>query len=217
MSKMPYFDREYMSYVYEQHLFQPPFSFFEDRIDNSELRSIFLLWLAELSILPCVRLNHLTHLLLWERDTLNAFPNLSPSNFILKANLAWKEILLSPVQQANPAIYYQTLRYIDLQYPSLTLHDLAHSLGLNSSYLSRAISAGFNCTFLDLLHCRRILAFICTFHIKHESPAIDEISNILGYSSMHYFYCVFKGYTGLTPARVKAFINTYPLEQQYKG
>ena len=73
MSKMPYFDREYMSYVYEQHLFQPPFSFFEDRIDNSELRSIFLLWLAELSILPCVRLNHLTHLLLWERDTLNAF------------------------------------------------------------------------------------------------------------------------------------------------
>lgn len=206
------FDADYISYICEQHAFCPDLSFAQGYSAVPELRFLFLLWVAELSMLPCVRLDQLTHLLIWSRNTFDTSPHISPLDFISGVNTAWKGILLTPPHANNPAVSSRTLRYISSQYSTLTLNSLAHSLGLNSSYLSRAISSSFDCTFLDLLHCRRILIFVCTFHIQHESISLDEISDLLGYSSMHYFHCVFKRYTGISPAKMKAFIDTWQSE-----
>ena len=99
------------------------------------------------------------------------------------------------------------LKHIDNEYPGLTLRTLAQQLDLNGSYLSRVISRDLRCTFLDLLHCRRILAAVEALRMPRRELSLDDIACQLGYSSLHYFYCVFKNYTGLTPAKARELIR----------
>ena len=60
---------------------------------------------------------------------------------------------------------------------------------------------------LFLLHCRRILAAVEALRMPRRELSLDDIACQLGYSSLHYFYCVFKNYTGLTPAKARELIR----------
>ena len=101
----------------------------------------------------------------------------------------------------NPALCARTIRQIEQQYQKVRLKDLASHLGVNAAYLSRVISQNLRITFLDLLHAKRILAALDLFAQPEKVP-LEQMAVDLGYSSAHYFYCVFKKYIGLTPSEV---------------
>lgn len=101
----------------------------------------------------------------------------------------------------NPALCSSTIRHIERNYSTVNLKELSKQLGVNASYLSRVLSQNFHATFLDLLHTKRILVTLDNFFSAQASPQLAITAAELGYSSEHYFYCVFKRYTGLTPSR----------------
>ena len=194
-----YPDKEYLLSVYEQTIFRPSL----ECSDDAFLSGCFLLWLSEVAARPEIKLDMLASLLAENRSLLQTGDTL----VVNRLNLAWKDILTSPHEQRNPGLCLLVLKHIDNEYPGLTLRTLAQQLDLNGSYLSRVISRDLRCTFLDLLHCRRILAAVEALWMPRRELSLDDIACQLGYSSLHYFYCVFKNYTGLTPAKARELIR----------
>lgn len=194
-----YPDMEYLLSVYEQTIFRPP----PECSDNAFLSVCFLLWLSKVATRPEIKLDMLANLLVENRSLLQTEDTLD----VDRLNLAWKDILTSPHEQRNPGLCLLVLKHINNEYPDLTLRTLAQQLDLNGSYLSRVISQDLQCTFLDLLHCRRTLAAIEALQVPRRELSLDDIACQLGYSSLHYFYCVFKNYTGLTPAKARELIR----------
>lgn len=107
----------------------------------------------------------------------------------------------------NPALCARALRQIEQQYQEINLHDLSVRLQVNSAYLSRVLSQSLNVSFLDLLHSKRILTAVDLFSQMAPSPALELLSDNLGYASAHYFYCVFKKYVGLTPTECRRLMQ----------
>lgn len=99
----------------------------------------------------------------------------------------------------NPALCARALRQIEREYQTINLHDLSVRLNVNSAYLSRVLSQSLEVSFLDLLHSKRILAAISLCLQSEVRIPLEQLAASLGYSSAHYFYCVFKKYIGLTP------------------
>ncbi len=194
-----YPDREYLINVYEQTIIHPP----PECSDDAFLRAFFLLWLNEMAARPEIKLDMLANLLVENRSLLQNGAALD----VDRLNLAWKDILTTPREQRNPGLCLLVLNHINSEYPDLTLRTLAQRLDLNGSYLSRVISQDLRCTFLDLLHCRRILAAIEALRMPRRELSLDDIVCQLGYSSLHYFYCVFKNYIGLTPAKARELMR----------
>ena len=67
---------------------------------------------------------------------------------------------------------------------------------------TRVLSQNLHVTFLDLLHTKRIFVALEYFSNSKKLPQLEYLATDLGYSSAHYFYCVFKRYVGLTPSEV---------------
>ena len=107
----------------------------------------------------------------------------------------------------NPALCSGTIRHIERSYSGVNLKELSRQMGVNASYLSRVLSQNFHATFLDLLHTKRILTALDLFRSGEASLQMETIAANLGYSSQHYFYCVFKRYTGLTPSAAQNLIR----------
>ncbi len=194
-----YPSKDYLLHVYEQNLFRPS----PECPDDASSLAAFLVWFSRLSELPEVKLDMLANLLVQNRSLVQDGQERSAD----RINLIWKDILTAPQELRNPGLCLLVLKHIDREYPSLTLHTLAQRLELNSSYLSRVISRDLHCTFLDLLHCRRLLAAIEALQTPKRELSLDDIACRLGYSSLHYFYCVFKNYTGLTPAKARELMR----------
>lgn len=107
----------------------------------------------------------------------------------------------------NPALCARTLRKIEQQYRDINLCSISAQLGVNSAYLSRVLSQNMNTNFLALLHSKRILTALDLFIQLEHLPDLEQVSAELGYASAHYFYCVFKKYTGLTPTQCRYLIR----------
>ena len=196
-----YFDIDFAQSLYEQHLFA--FAPGNDCADGSAFRVAFLLWLTELSQLPSVQHDQITRLLLWSKECLHFECPLHPQHLVESLNSAWREIFLQPRKQNNPALCLLVLKSINAQYSYLTLQKLSKQLELNPSYLSRVISSDLKCSFPNLLQCRRLLTAVDSLRSSRYENSIEDIASELGYSSPHYFYCVFKSFTGLTPVKAR--------------
>lgn len=107
----------------------------------------------------------------------------------------------------NPALCARALRQIEQEYQDINLHDLSSRLNINSAYLSRVLSQSLGVSFLDLLHSKRILTATNLFLQSEKRIPLEQLAANLGYSSAHYFYCVFKKYTGLTPTEGQYLIR----------
>lgn len=114
----------------------------------------------------------------------------------------------------NPAICASAMRQIEQHYQTIRLDDLAAYLKVNASYLSRVLSQNLHVTFLDLLHTKKILLATDRFLQAQHTPNLENLSADLGYSSPHYFYCVFKRYTGLSPSEACRLMQTLPVPSQ---
>lgn len=196
-----FMDRDYTASVCAQHPFRPePFI---TRSDILLFRASYLRWLQELALLPPVHLSHVTQLLLWSSANIPVLLAVSPETGASAINQICHNIIMQTPSPNNPALYAQASKYLNTRYATLSLRELAQLLNVNSSYLSRVISRDFHCSFLSLLHCKRILVSIDLLSASPPHPSLDEIAEQLGYPSAHYFCTVFQRYTDLTPPQLR--------------
>lgn len=110
---------------------------------------------------------------------------------------------------SNPYVTERAVQLIAQRFHRLSLEELAGLLGLNHSYLCRLLTKDTGCSFLELLHCRRILAVVKEFVDGASPDSIESLCLQIGYTSIHHFHRVFKQYTGLTPANARRLLAEY--------
>lgn len=115
-----------------------------------------------------------------------------------------KETEYNPVKHKN--ISCQVVNYIKEHFiqNDLTLNLVAEHLHISQSYTTKIVKqqTGFN--FSDYLNNLRINMAIKILLDKDKSCTINEIAEMVGYSSQHYFSRAFKNHTGLSPMQYKA-------------
>lgn len=93
----------------------------------------------------------------------------------------------------------QTIKIIQESYKTkITIEDIAESLNVSVSYLSRKIKQETNLTFLDLLNTYRITK--ASELLKTGKYRVYEVSDLTGFNDYKYFCTVFKRYTGYSPS-----------------
>ena len=93
----------------------------------------------------------------------------------------------------------RTYEFVKQHYKEkVSINQVAESLGVSTSYLSRKLKAGLNTTFVDLLNQYRIKKALNM--LSQGTMRIYEISDELGFSEYKHFCGVFKKYTNVTPS-----------------
>ena len=92
----------------------------------------------------------------------------------------------------NPALCSYAIRQIEQHYQKICLHDLSSALKINPSYLSRVLSQNLHVTFFRFASYKThfLLRWNISLTLK-KLPQLEYLATDLGYSSAHYFYCVF--------------------------
>ncbi len=87
---------------------------------------------------------------------------------------------------------------------NLSLNYVAENLHVSQSYITKIIKQKTGTSFTDYLNKLRINMAIKHLTDAGRSFTINEIAEMTGYSSQHYFSRAFKNYTGLSPLQYKA-------------
>lgn len=95
---------------------------------------------------------------------------------------------------------------------NLSLVEMADSLGYSSSYLSRFINQEFGMGFGELLNKVRIER--AKELLESECRTINEISDIVGYTSVNSFIRAFKRKEGVTPGQYRNMLLQKHLESE---
>lgn len=93
------------------------------------------------------------------------------------------------------------ITYIKENFPcnDLSLHLIAEQLYISQSYLTKMIKQKTGVSFTDYLNRLRIDMAIKLLMDDDINYSINDISNIVGYNSQHYFSRAFKNYMGVSP------------------
>ena len=83
----------------------------------------------------------------------------------------------------------------------INLEDVANVIYLNPVYFSKLFKDQTGENFSDYLIAQRIKKAMEL--LKNETYKVYEISGLVGYKSVQYFYRIFKQYTGLTPVEYR--------------
>lgn len=106
------------------------------------------------------------------------------------------------VREHSTARYSPLIRraveYIHLHLESaLSLSEIAESIPVNPSHLSRKFKAETGLTITEYINHQRIEE--AKIHLRGEHMSISDIAYMVGYNNLNYFTRVFKKTTGLTP------------------
>ena len=97
--------------------------------------------------------------------------------------------------------------YISEHYTEkLTLHDLCFIFGTNKTSLCRSFKDTYGDTVLNHINNLRIRD--AKAHLREQKLSITQISEDLGFNSIHYFCRLFKKETGMTPKEYMYAVNT---------
>ncbi|MBE6934465.1 MAG: helix-turn-helix transcriptional regulator [Ruminococcaceae bacterium] len=103
----------------------------------------------------------------------------------------------SPVN-TTPTGIQAVHQYISKNYHTrITLDSLCFLFGINKTTLCRSFKESYGTTILDYINALRIQEATVLLHKSNSS--ITEISEILGFSSVHYFCRLFKQHTHCSP------------------
>ncbi|NYB72853.1 response regulator [Sedimentibacter hydroxybenzoicus DSM 7310] len=102
-------------------------------------------------------------------------------------------------------IGFQVLNYIKEHFTQndLTLNLMSERLHISQSYITKIVKEKTGANFTDYLNNLRINMAIKILLDKDNDYTINEIAEMAGYSSQHYFSRAFKNYTGLSPLQYK--------------
>lgn len=90
-------------------------------------------------------------------------------------------------------------------YKSITLDDVSKHIGLSCTKIKRTFKAKTGSSIMTFFTNIKITE--AKLLIREKSLNFTEISNMLGYSSIHYFSSVFKSTTGMTPTEYSLSIK----------
>ncbi len=85
--------------------------------------------------------------------------------------------------------------------PNMSLVEVAGSIGISSSYLSRLLKQHLNVSFSEYVTQQRIGKALRL--LQDPRTKIASIANDTGYANQHYFSTAFKKTTGLTPTQYR--------------
>lgn len=106
---------------------------------------------------------------------------------------------------SHKSISCQVVNYIKEHFTQndLTLNMMSEHLHISQSYITKIVKQKTGANFTDYLNNLRINMAIKILLDKDKSCTINEIAEMVGYSSQHYFSRAFKNYTGLSPLQYK--------------
>ena len=100
--------------------------------------------------------------------------------------------------QFDNVITMNVLSYIEANYKTANLTDLARSLNQSVFQLSKLVKSTTNSTFKDLLIQKRLNK--ATTLLKETDLTISDIITGVGYDNTSYFYRIFKSRFGISPS-----------------
>lgn len=102
---------------------------------------------------------------------------------------------------ANQELTLSVLRYIEENYRSGELTDLAAQLHYDVYWLSREIKKRTGSNFTELVQIKRLNH--AAFLLKNTTLSIAEIAIRVGYENSSYFHRIFNGKFGMTPKKYR--------------
>lgn len=105
----------------------------------------------------------------------------------------------------HKSVSLQVLNYIKEHFTQndLTLNLMAERLHISQSYITKIVKEKTGSNFTDYLNNLRINMAIKILLDADTDCTINEIAEMTGYSSQHYFSRAFKNYTGLSPMQYR--------------
>ncbi len=145
--------------------------------------------------------------LIFEQNIENPF-SITMRKAIL-SQLVIEIIRCSPLVIHSPTLSQKALEYIHLNFKEqLSLGILADYLSVTPNYLGRIFTRDTGMSFNAYLNKIR-LRYICNM-LLYSSLTVKEISAMSGYSSLEYFFYIFKKHFGISPVEYRK-INTSKL------
>lgn len=122
----------------------------------------------------------------------------------VQVNIVYKSLCNRLVDKSKKTpIVIEVQKYINRNYHNedLSISEVANSLGVSQTYLTRFFKRELKMTFADYLTNVRIKNAI----ILMRDPYLElyEIAELIGYSTQHYFSNVFKKHVGISPKDYK--------------
>lgn len=101
------------------------------------------------------------------------------------------------MQSSKEDPFIQILEFIDTEYSSISLSEVANRLNYNKNYLSNLIKDKSGSTFTGLLNEKKLMK--AQLLIQSTEMPINMIASEVGYSNTTYFYRKFKEQFGYLP------------------
>ncbi len=102
---------------------------------------------------------------------------------------------------SEEAAIVKVLRYIEENYRTGSLTEIAGLLHYDLYWLSREIKRRTGKTYQTLLQERRLTQAV--YFLEHTSLRVDEIGQAVGYSNLSYFHRIFQENYGVTPKKYR--------------
>ena len=96
---------------------------------------------------------------------------------------------------------WETLRYVETNYPHGTFAGLVEQLHYDPSWLSRKIKQKTGKTFTQLIQDKRMSQ--AAFLLKNTTNTISEVSVLVGYENVSYFHRHFAKVFGCSPKQYR--------------
>lgn len=106
------------------------------------------------------------------------------------------------VEQKSDALLLKILRYIEENYSTGSLSDLAEILHYDLYWLSRQIKRMTGKTYTELLQEKRLSQ--AAFLLKTTEINVSDIAILVGYDNISYFHRIFAKQFGLSPKKYRA-------------
>ncbi len=102
---------------------------------------------------------------------------------------------------SKEAAVVKVLRYIEENYRTGSLSEIAETLHYDLYWLSREIKRRTGKNYKELLQEKRLTQ--AAYFLKHTSLRVDEIGEAVGYSNLSYFHRIFQAKYGVSPKKYR--------------
>lgn len=104
-------------------------------------------------------------------------------------------------RSTEEAAIVRVLRYIEENYRTGSLTEIADRLHYDLCWLSREIKRRTGKTYKELLQEKRLTQ--AAYFLKHTTLHVDEIGEAVGYSNLSYFHRIFQEKYGMSPKKYR--------------